>query len=282
MRVGSSPKAILTRSRVTTGSSKLISDCRLPDELHVDPSTTPVNPATKTILAVNALSVSYSRAVAVRDVSFDVPDGSIVALIGANGAGKTSTVQAIAGVLPIRSGTVTLLGEPVTGLGCKELVRRGLNLVPEGRLVFPQMTVDEHLRMGAFNPRAAANFQRNRDRIFSLFPRLAERRRQLGGLMSGGEQQMLAIARGLMAEPHVLILDEPSLGLAPKIVAELFELIRRMNDDGMTIVLVEQNVRQSLQIADLAFVLQKGYVVKSGSGRDLLEDPFVQKAYLGK
>jgi branched-chain amino acid transport system ATP-binding protein len=252
----------------------------------VDPSKkltiTPVDPATKTILAVNALSVAYSRAVAVRDVSFDVPEGSIVALIGANGAGKTSTVQAIAGVLPIRSGTVTLLGETVTGLGCKELVRRGLSLVPEGRLMFPQMTVDEHLRMGAFNPRAAANFQRNRDRIFSLFPRLAERRRQLGGLMSGGEQQMLAIARGLMAEPHVLILDEPSLGLAPKIVAELFELIQRMNDDGMTIVLVEQNVRQSLQIADLAFVLQKGHVVKSGSGRDLLEDPIVQKAYLGK
>jgi branched-chain amino acid transport system ATP-binding protein len=143
------------------------------------------------------------------------------------------------------------------------------------------MTVEEQLRMGAFNPRAAANFQRNRERIFALFPRLAERRRQLGGHMSGGEQQMLAIARGLMAEPHVLILDEPSLGLGPKIVMELFEL-RRMNADGMTIILVEQNVRRSLQIAELAFVLQKGQVVKSGSGRDLLDDPFVQKAYLGQ
>ncbi len=240
------------------------------------------HPPTETILAVNHLSVAYGSAVAVRDVSFAVPTGSIVALIGANGAGKTSTVQAIAGVLPTRSGSVTLLSEPVTGLDCTELVRRGLSLVPEGRLVFPQMTVDEHLRMGAFNPRSAANFQRNRERIFALFPRLAERRRQLGGLMSGGEQQMLAIARGLMAEPHVLILDEPSLGLAPKVVVELFELIRRMNADGMTIVLVEQNVRQSLQIADLALVLQKGEVVKSGSGRDLLEDPLVQRAYLGQ
>jgi branched-chain amino acid transport system ATP-binding protein len=254
--------------------------------MHVDTSL-PANiksphPPTGTILTVRRLSVAYGRAVAVRDVSFDVPARSIVALIGANGAGKTSTVQAIAGVLPTRSGTVRLLGEAVTGLGCTELVRRGLSLVPEGRLIFPRMTVDEHLRMGALNPRSAANFQRNRERILALFPRLAERRRQLGGLMSGGEQQMLAIARGLMAEPHVLILDEPSLGLAPKIAVELFELIRRMNADGMTIVLVEQNVRQSLQIAHLAFVLQKGEVVKSGSGRDLLEDPLVQRAYLGQ
>ncbi len=252
--------------------------------MHTSAAATPnpVSPASASILTVSQLCVAYGRAVAVRDVSFDVPAGSVVALLGANGAGKTSTVQAIAGALPTRSGTVRLLGEIVTGLGSKELVRRGLSLVPEGRLVFPQMTVEEHLRMGAFNPRAAVNFQRNRERIFALFPRLAERRRQLGGHMSGGEQQMLAIARGLMAEPHVLILDEPSLGLGPKIVIELFELIRRMNAEGMTIILVEQNVRQSLQIADLAFVLQKGQVVKSGTGRDLLDDPFVQKAYLGQ
>jgi branched-chain amino acid transport system ATP-binding protein len=242
----------------------------------------PADRAPGTVLSVSRLSVAYGRAVAVRDVSFAVPTGSIVALIGANGAGKTSTVQAIAGALPIRSGSVSLMGEMVSGMGCKELVRRGLSLVPEGRLVFPQMTVAEHLRMGAFNSRAAVNFQRNRGRIFALFPRLAERRRQVGGHLSGGEQQMLAIARGLMAEPQVLMLDEPSLGLAPKIVMELFELIRRMNADGMTIVLVEQNVRQSLQIAHLAFVLQKGEVVKSGPGRDLLEDPFVRKAYLGQ
>ena len=252
--------------------------------MHTSPTAKPdpADPGSSAILSVSELRVAYGRAVAVRDVSFDVPAGSIVALLGANGAGKTSTVQAIAGALPTRSGTVTLLGEDVTGLGCKELVRRGLSLVPEGRLVFPQMTVDEHLRMGAFNSRAAVNFRRNRERMLALFPRLGERLRQLGGHLSGGEQQMLAIARGLMAEPCVLILDEPSLGLGPKIVLELFDLIRRMNAEGMTIILVEQNVRQSLQIANLAFVLQKGQVVKSGSGRDLLDDPFVQKAYLGQ
>jgi branched-chain amino acid transport system ATP-binding protein len=258
----------------------------LPDEVYVEApaqdSSVSNNPVANSVLRVNGLSVAFGRAVAVHNVGFDVPAKGIVALVGGNGAGKTSTVQAIAGILPIRSGDVILRGETVTGLGCKDLVLKGLSLVPEGRLVFPRMTVDEHLQMGAFTPRAAVNFERNRERVFALFPRLAERRRQLGGLMSGGEQQMLAIARGLMAEPHVLILDEPSLGLAPKIVFELFELVRRLNADGIAIVLVEQNVRQSLQIADLAFVLQKGIVVKSGTGRDLLEDPFVQKAYLGR
>jgi branched-chain amino acid transport system ATP-binding protein len=233
------------------------------------------------ILRVETLSVSYGDAVAVRDVSFEVKKGSIVALLGSNGAGKTTTVLTIAGARRPRGGKVIFKGEDVTGVDCKPLVERGLSLVPEGRLVFPRMTVDEHLRIGALNRRAAVNLNRNRDRVFALFPRLAERRRQLGASMSGGEQQMLAIARGLMAEPEVLILDEPSLGLSPKLVSELFGLIRRLHAEGMTVILVEQNVKQSLQIADFAYVLEKGRVVRSGPGLELLGDPLVQKAYLG-
>jgi branched-chain amino acid transport system ATP-binding protein len=233
------------------------------------------------LLEVEGLAVAYGRALAVHDLTFAVPEGAIVALVGSNGAGKTTTVQAVAGAMRPRSGRVRLAGETVTGADCAVMVRRGVTLVPEGRLVFPQMTVDENLRMGGLNARAAGNLTRNLARVFELFPRLAERRRQLGGSMSGGEQQMLAIARGLMAEPKLMILDEPSLGLMPKLVGELFGLIRRLNGEGITILLVEQNVRQTLQIADRAYVLEKGRVVLSGAGADLLHDPFVRKAFLG-
>jgi branched-chain amino acid transport system ATP-binding protein len=233
------------------------------------------------ILEVDGLAVAYGAAFAVRELSFSVPQGGIVALVGSNGAGKTTTVQAIAGALRPRAGRVRLAGEEVAGADCAEMVRRGVTLVPEGRLVFPQMTVDENLRMGGLNARAAPNVTRNLARVFELFPRLAERRNQLGGSMSGGEQQMLAIARGLMAEPRLMILDEPSLGLMPKLVGDLFGLIRRLNGEGITILLVEQNVRQTLQIADRAYVLEKGRVVLSGAGSDLLDDPFVRKAFLG-
>ena len=242
---------------------------------------TPATAAPPTLLAVEGLTVAYGSAVAVRDVSFAVPAGRIAVLLGANGAGKTTTVKALAGVLAPAQGRIAFDGRDVTRHGSEALVRDGISLVPEGRHVFPQMTVDENLDVGGHNDRAAPNRARNRERVFALFPRLAERRRQLGGSMSGGEQQMLAIARGLMAEPRLLILDEPSLGLMPRLVSELFGLIRRLNQDGTTILLVEQNVRQSLRLADHAYVLEKGRIVRSGIGAELLDDPSIRQAYLG-
>ncbi|MGO4392302.1 ABC transporter ATP-binding protein [Variovorax sp. M-6] len=233
------------------------------------------------LLSVKGLQVAHGEAVAVRDLSFTVPQGQVVALVGANGAGKTTTVLTIAGALKPRQGRIEFDGASIGGLDCRVAVERGITLVPEGRLVFPQMTVEENLRMGALNRRAAPNFTRNLDKVYALFPRLAQRRSQLGGGMSGGEQQMLAIARGLMSEPRLLILDEPSLGLSPKLVEDLFTMVRRLNEDGMTILLVEQNVRQTLQIASLGFVIEKGRVVLSGTGQELIADPFVRKAFLG-
>ncbi len=233
------------------------------------------------LLSVEGLSAGYGGALAVRGLDFAVAEGSIAVLVGANGAGKTTTVQVIAGALRPSGGIVRFAGEAVTGRDCPVMVERGVTLVPEGRLIFSRMTVEENLKMGAINRRAARNLDRNLERVFTLFPRLAQRRRQFGGSMSGGEQQMLAIARGLMAEPRLMILDEPSLGLAPKIVAEMFGLIRQLNAEGITILLVEQNVRQSLQLADQAFVIEKGRVVLSGDGPTLLDDPFVRTAFLG-
>ncbi|TWT09525.1 ABC transporter ATP-binding protein [Reyranella sp. CPCC 100927] len=233
------------------------------------------------LLSVQGLAAGYGGALAVRGLDFTVAPGTIVVLVGANGAGKTTTVQVIAGAIRPSGGTIRFDGETVSGLDCPAMVGRGITLVPEGRLIFARMTVEENLLMGALNRRAAANLARNLDRVFTLFPRLAQRRGQLGGSMSGGEQQMLAIARGLMAEPRLMILDEPSLGLAPKVVAETFGLIRQLNAAGITILLVEQNVRQSLQLADRAFVIEKGRVVLSGDGPTLLDDPFVKTAFLG-
>jgi branched-chain amino acid transport system ATP-binding protein len=233
------------------------------------------------LLEVRGLQGGYGSAIALRGMDFTIPNGAIVALVGTNGAGKSTTVQCVAGALRPWSGSIRLDGREIAGLDCSDVVEAGITLVPEGRLVFPQMTVMDNLRMGALNRRARGNIARNIERVFSLFPRLAQRRSQLGGSMSGGEQQMLAIARGLMAEPRLMILDEPSLGLMPKLVSELFELIRSLNKAGITVLLVEQNVRQTLQLADRAYVVEKGQVTLQGSGRELLNDPFVQKAFLG-
>jgi branched-chain amino acid transport system ATP-binding protein len=233
------------------------------------------------LLRIEGLKAGYGGALALRGVTFDVPAGAVVALVGSNGAGKTTTVQCIAGAIRPTGGSIRLAEREIAGLDCSVVVEAGITLVPEGRLVFPQMTVLDNLRMGALNRRAAADAGRNLERVFALFPRLAERRHQMGGSMSGGEQQMLAIARGLMAQPKLMILDEPSLGLMPKAVSELFALVRELNRSGITVLLVEQNVRQTLQIADQAHVLEKGAVVLSGSGRELLGSPFVQKAFLG-
>ena len=233
------------------------------------------------LLEVRGLQGGYGSAIALRGMDFTIPEGAIVALVGTNGAGKSTTVQCVAGALRPWSGSILFDGREIAGLDCSDVVEAGITLVPEGRLVFPQMTVMDNLRMGALNRRARGNIARNIERVFSLFPRLAQRRSQLGGSMSGGEQQMLAIARGLMAEPRLMILDEPSLGLMPKLVSELFELVRSLNKAGITVLLVEQNVRQTLQLADRAYVVEKGQVTLQGSGRELLNDPFVQKAFLG-
>ena len=231
-------------------------------------------------LEVTSLAFAYDGALAVRDVSISVRPGEIVALLGANGAGKTTTVRMIAGVLSPQKGAIRFGGEVLTGVPSHHVVRRGITLVPEGRLVFPQMTVMENLQLGAYVK------QRNEvaalvEQAFSLFPRLAERRRQLAGSMSGGEQQMLAIARGLMAEPKLIILDEPSLGLMPIVTQEVFKLIEAVNRRGIGVLLVEQNLHQSLRIADRGYVLEKGAVVLAGTGQELLANDYVRRAFLG-
>jgi branched-chain amino acid transport system ATP-binding protein len=233
------------------------------------------------VLVADSLRYAYRGVPAATDISFTLAQGSITALIGANGAGKTTSVKMLAGALLPDGGRILYDGNDVTRLPAHEVVELGVTLVPEGRLVFPALTVRENLQIGATARRASADLDRNMERTFDLFPRLAERRDQYAGTMSGGEQQMLAIGRGLMANPRVLILDEPSLGLSPKIVAQIFALVKRLNGEGISILLVEQNVNQALAIAQFAFVLEKGRVVKSGSGAALMKDPAVREAFLG-
>ena len=236
---------------------------------------------TQEVLEVSKLAFAYDGALAVRDVSLAVQSGEIVALLGANGAGKSTTVRMIAGVLEPQRGDIRFGGETLTGSPSHVVVRRGITLVPEGRLVFPQMTVMENLQLGA-HIKQRGEIAALVDRAFTLFPRLSERRRQLAGSMSGGEQQMLAIARGLMAEPRLIILDEPSLGLMPTVTQEVFRLIEAVNQSGIGVLLVEQNLHQSLRIAHRGYVLEKGAVVLSGTGQELLADAYVQKAFLGR
>jgi branched-chain amino acid transport system ATP-binding protein len=232
------------------------------------------------MLDVAGLAYSYDGAAAVRDVSLTVQPGEIVALLGANGAGKSTTVKMIAGVLRPQRGTIGFGAETVGGTASHHVVRSGITLVPEGRLVFPQMTVMENLQLGAHvKPRGA--IAALVDKAFALFPRLSERRGQLAGSMSGGEQQMLAIARGLMAEPKLIILDEPSLGLMPIVTQEVFRLIEAVNKGGISVLLVEQNLHQSLRIAHRGYVLEKGEVVLAGTGQELLSNDYVRRAFLG-
>jgi branched-chain amino acid transport system ATP-binding protein len=233
------------------------------------------------LLEVSEIAYAYDGARAVRDVSLQVADGEIVALLGANGAGKTTTAKIIAGVLRSQRGSIVFDGECIDGGASHDIVERGITMVPEGRLVFPAMTVLENLQMGAYPQRARAHIQHSLNKVLALFPRLAERRRQLAGSLSGGEQQMLAIGRGLMSRPRLMIFDEPSLGLMPTIVQNLFGLIRSLNAEGIAILLVEQNVHQALAIAHRAYVLEKGRVALSGSGSELLQNPYVKQAFLG-
>jgi branched-chain amino acid transport system ATP-binding protein len=233
------------------------------------------------MLHVEGLRVRYGQVTALWDVGFDVESGEVVALVGANGAGKTTTLKALSGQLKPESGTIRLDGDPLENRSTMEIVERGVIHVPEGRKLFPEMTVRDNLLLGGFH-RAARSHQTERlEKVFAIFPRLRERRGQIAGTLSGGEQQMVAIGRGLMAGPRILMLDEPSLGLAPLLVEEMFRVVEEINRQGVTVLLVEQNTEHALRIAHRGFVLESGRVVLSGTGAELLENQRVREAYLG-
>ena len=233
------------------------------------------------LLRLDALDIFYGPAQALWGVSLSVEEGQVASLIGANGAGKTTTLKALCGLIPLAAGRITYDGKVISGQPVHRIMDLGISLVPEGRQLFPKMTVEENLIIGSYLPRTKARRPANLEQVYQIFPRLAERRRQLAETMSGGEQQMLAIGRALMQEPRVLVLDEPSLGLAPALVREIFRIVKDLHGRGLTILLVEQNVQQALQVADVAFVLENGRVVMSGTGSDLINDPKVKEAYLG-
>jgi branched-chain amino acid transport system ATP-binding protein len=233
-------------------------------------------------LKVSDLRVSYGGIAAVKGISLEVQRGEIVALIGANGAGKTSTLKAIVGLVPVASGAVTLFGEPLRAVPTHKIVSRGVALVPEGRAIFGNLTVSENLELGAFLKREPGPFGERLARVLKLFPRLSERMAQEAGTLSGGEQQMLAIGRALMGDPKLLLLDEPSLGLAPKLVEQIFEAIVEVARGGLTILLVEQNTRLALETASRAYVLVTGELALSGACAELREDPRIKGAYLGE
>ncbi len=234
------------------------------------------------LLSVNNIQVAYGGIQAVKGVSLEVREGELVSLIGSNGAGKTTTMKAITGLLPLGGGQIELLGKNIAGLGPWDLVHQGLAMVPEGRGVFTRMTILENLQMGAYirnDPTAIAD---DIARVFTTFPRLKERRDQLAGTMSGGEQQMLAMGRALMSRPKVLLLDEPSMGLSPLMVDKIFEVVQAVAAQGVTILLVEQNASRALQMADRAYVMESGLMTLSGNAKDMLHDPKVRAAYLGE
>jgi branched-chain amino acid transport system ATP-binding protein len=227
------------------------------------------------------VTAGYGDVVVLHEINLSVREGSLTALIGSNGAGKTTTMRCVAGLLRLNSGRVAWRGRVINALSASERVELGISLVPEGRLVFPDFTVAENLSIGAFNARAKPNRDARLHEMYALFPLLRERRSQHAGTLSGGEQQMLALARGLMAEPKLLLLDEPSLGLAPSIVSQLFDTIETIRRMGVTIVIVEQNVHRTLKIADYAYVLENGQIVIRGDGASCAENPSIKQAYLG-
>jgi len=233
------------------------------------------------LLQLENAVLNYGKIEALHGISLDVAQDEVVALIGANGAGKTSTMRALSGVRGLVSGTVVFDGEDVTRLRADQRMRRGLVLAPEGRGIFPGMTVMENLNMGAYARRDKAGIVEDHDRVFGLFPRMGERRKQIAGTLSGGEQQMLAIGRSLMSRPRLLMLDEPSMGLAPMLIQQIFAIISEISKQGTTILVVEQNANQALSHADRAYVLETGRIVKSGTGEALLKDPSIREAYLG-
>ena len=235
------------------------------------------------LLEVDDLCVNYGRIEAIRNISFTIDEGEIVTLIGANGAGKTTTMKTVSGLRPVRQGTIKFEGQDITAIPAHERPVLGIAQSPEGRGCFVGMTVQENLDMGAYArpDRKSPKIAQDRDRVFGLFPRLAERRTQIAGTMSGGEQQMLAMGRALMANPKLLLLDEPSMGLAPKLIQQIFEIITEINQQGTTVLLVEQNAAQALKRAHRAYILETGEIVREGTGKDLSVDPAVKAAYLG-
>ena len=232
------------------------------------------------MLKVDNINVYYGAIHAIKGISFHVEEGEVVTLIGANGAGKSTTLQTISGLLRSRTGSVEFMGENISRLPPHKILERGLAQVPEGRRIFLQMTVMENLEMGAYTRRDGSQAA-ELEKVFDQFPRLAERRRQIAGTLSGGEQQMLAMGRALMSQPKLLMLDEPSMGLAPILVEQIFDIIRRLHEKGTTILLVEQNAQMALSVADRAYVLETGSISLSGTGAELLESDEVRKAYLG-
>ncbi|HZV13250.1 MAG TPA: ABC transporter ATP-binding protein [Candidatus Kapabacteria bacterium] len=234
------------------------------------------------MLRIENLRVHYGAVAALKEISLNVKKGGIVTLIGANGAGKTTTLRAISGIAKVNSGKIFFEDEDITNRAPHKIVARGVCQVPEGRMIFPELTVKENLEMGAYLRRDKNNFQKDFDYIFEMFPRLKERLKQHGGTLSGGEQQMLAIARALMGKPRLLLLDEPSLGIAPILVKTIFKRIGEINTDlGVTVLLVEQNARLALALADYAYVYESGKIILEGNAKELAENPDVQKAYLG-
>ena len=232
------------------------------------------------ILKVSDITVYYGAIHAINGVSFEVNPGEVVTLIGANGAGKSTTLQTVSGLLHSRTGSIEFLGENLMGVPAHKVVAKGLAQVPEGRRVFLQMTVEENLEMGAYT-RSGGDIDADLEKVYAYFPRLMERRRQIAGTLSGGEQQMLAMGRALMSRPKLLMLDEPSMGLAPILVEQIFKIIQTLHEAGTTILLVEQNAQAALSIADRGYVLETGKIVTSGTGTELLASPEIKKAYLG-
>ncbi|HSO59234.1 MAG TPA: ABC transporter ATP-binding protein [Paenisporosarcina sp.] len=233
------------------------------------------------MLKVSGIETFYGKIQALKGVSLEVEQGKVVTILGANGAGKTTTMKTIAGLLKPKTGTVEFLGENITGLRPDQLLRKGIALVPEGRAILSTMTVLENLEMGAYH-RNDQDIKKDIEQVMEQFPILKERSEQLGGTLSGGQQQMLAIARALLSKPKLLLLDEPSMGLAPLIVADIFKMIREIKATGTTVLLVEQNAKQALKVADYGYVMETGKVIISGEAKDLLEDPRIVEAYLGK
>jgi branched-chain amino acid transport system ATP-binding protein len=234
------------------------------------------------VLEIQGASVHYGMVQALHDVSFSVPKGKIVTLVGANGAGKTTMLRAISGLVKVSKGMIRHHDAVISNMAPHDIVRRRICQSPEGRGIFLNLTVEENLDLGAWSARDRAAYKANLDRGFEMFPRLKERRRQNAGTLSGGEQQMLAIARALMAQPEILLLDEPSLGLAPQIIEKIFSIVQQINREGVTVLLVEQNALQALEIADYGVVLETGHVVLQGAAKDLLASDEVRKAYLGE
>ncbi|MBR6719320.1 MAG: ABC transporter ATP-binding protein [Clostridia bacterium] len=231
-------------------------------------------------LKIEGLKVNYGGIEAVKGIDIDVPEGKIITLIGANGAGKSTTLKSIAGLVKPKEGKITFMGEDITGKNPTDIVAKHITLVPEGRRIFPDLTVKENLKIGAYlrKDKLDSDFEY----VYSLFPRLKEREWQAGGTLSGGEQQMLAVGRALMSRPKVIMMDEPSLGLAPLVVQSIFEIIKAINKEGITVLLIEQNANMALQTADFAYVLETGMITKVGTGAELLADESIKEAYLGK